>query len=512
MYLFLYTLFFSLSTNYPHILWLFSFVFLIPLLFLLWKTTALSKTIILKIFLILFLSGLFSVLYFLSAYPLLWLNITDPFIAWGIIFFIWFLFSISFSIPTLLWFLSIYFLKKRYRLNFFNFSILSALIWVLSEYVRTFLFSLVLYGNESVFGTDYTYYSLGYLAPSIPILKNLLMYGGIYFVSFFLILINHLLFWLIFQRDKIQKISALFFSLLVFVVFILSYYGKILQDKENHKVSNISVYITNTSIPSSLNPSKEKAELALEIEKKISSESDSKKESLLVLPENFNFFSKNSDSLPSLSVIGSASAKNGFNFYFFKQETQKIFYSQKMILMPVAEYELLSIKLLRQIIPSLNTINESKKLTQKRGSNAGVFEFNQGLYFGGTICSENISPHIYREAVNQGANFFVHTGSHAPFRGSKILAYQSLPINRTRALEYGRFFISSVNYGDSMVISDRGEILSYIKNDQTEKYQIKNILIAPHSYTTFYSLHGDWIVVLSTFYLIIFFLFKRRNT
>jgi apolipoprotein N-acyltransferase len=209
--------------------------------------------------------------------------------------------------------------------------------------------------------------------------------------------------------------------------------------------------------------------------------------------------------------IGTTASSSGQILYFNEFENQKKYYTSKNILMPIGDYRLWwTDLLLKQTQTEKWFSGYIKRYEVKKNLPHNLYhDSDSPLVIVGTVCSDNISPYIYRNATNQGANLLVNIASHAPFRGSALLSRQTISINTTRALETGRYFVTSANFDKSTVIDDRGKIIYSSTGEDLVSF--KTVKAKLKTYTTPYTKFGNYILYLSLLLLVFFWRRQTKN-
>ena len=127
-----------------------------------------------------------------------------------------------------------------------------------------------------------------------------------------------------------------------------------------------------------------------------------------------------------------------------------------------------------------------------------------GVRAGVAICFESVFPYIAREEARRGANLLIVLSNDAWYPTSAE-PEQHLANAVLRAVETGLPVIRCGNNGGTLVIRPDGRIDSVLPTPGTERPEIRRgraagILNVPVSTTpalTFYTRHGDWLVVLA---------------
>ena len=502
---FLSSFFISLAMCFPQTLSFLSIFFLIPILFYIDKNKLdfSKKKEVIKAWLMMFVFGflfaIFSSFWFFDTYPLDWLNgINNIFFSLVIIFSILFIYSFIIAIPISFWILLIYKFKKE---NILVNAFLGASFWVLLEYFRYWFSVLSVYGNQLFWGPHYTNYSLAYSSYNIFFIKDLIPVGGIYLASFIIILINYFIYYLLFKINKDNKKLIIALGIFMFVVISSSFlYMKSLR-ATGYKIVEVSV--GNTYLLPGINfisqGYREKTSFNLVSEIK-------NKDGIVIIPENLNiikpFLNSKDDSKVELIkrnnlIIGSSNFGDYFAMYFFNPQNGDVKYYPKQLLMPVGEYSISWMRFLIKLTNNKEWIDTYDNIEHFAKKGDGIFVYKDeksGALISGGLCSENISPYIYRDETRSGANMLLNVASHGPFHGSPLLFRQTVAINTVRALENGRYLVTATNKDKSFVITDDGNVQDI--STSTKEYSYFNSQVKLKEYITPYVKYGDYVVLL----------------
>ena len=165
---------------------------------------------------------------------------------------------------------------------------------------------------------------------------------------------------------------------------------------------------------------------------------------------------------------------------------------RKMVLVPFGEYA-----------PLRSLIRWSAAIATPRrdivpGDQFTLFKIGR-ITFGATICWESLFPDLFRQFVNQGAQFMVNAGNEAWF-GETAAPSQFFAMTVFRAVENHVAIARAENTGISAFIGPDGRILGRIerggKNLFVEGFLTQDVPL--RSDLTFYTRYGDlfvWIVM-----------------
>ena len=274
----------------------------------------------------------------------------------------------------------------------------------------------------------------------------------------------------------------------------------------------LSAIVLQTSFPSSRNngDQEKKSAAVLAFLKKLEP-----KKSLIVLPENIDLTSASlENSIVTNSYIGSYTGKHGYQMYYFHPDIPNTQFTQKQLLMPLGEYAL---PWLEQLVRAtgnpewISNITLPNEYQPSKGQGTRLFysPHDSNLVIGGTLCSENISPLLYRQQVFGGALLLVHSASLGPFHGSALLSRQMLAINTARALENGRYYLSAVNNGRSAIISDTGKFTLPEKTNSDTSIAMLTATLPTLSYHTPHVILGDILSPIAILFITLVILWKN---
>lgn len=500
---------FSLSyTN--NLFWLVGMFFLVPLIKFIYKAKNKKEL----------LFGLFVFSFFSYSFLMSWLWSADVF-SWTGISSFWFgkllvLFYINYFVLLVgvLPFMVFFYLFYKFKKNSFVDILFFSSLWVSMEWLRTFIYSVVNYGNESLLGSHSTFCFIGYLLGSNYNLLQLAQFGGVYLLSFLVIVVNFLIYWNFFKSKINFKIGLLFF---LFFIIIL-YFPLGIFEEERSRETKVSILQTKNESFFETTYQKEQEKFKI-YEKLLSGIKESNyNPNIIVFPEDTrftqdlinqkkvgsyyqNFFGNHKpEMIIDSSRIRDKNDKVKLRLYYYDLINRSIDKYDKILLTPGGEY-------LPQTFLSFFKITGLGSWS--KGISADKYtkgeDYSTGRYgeseIGGIFCFEIISPEITRKMTKNGANLFVNPASHASFNENKILYNQILNMTKVRAVENNRYFIQAGNYIPSSVISNKGRVKStgYIGggflNEEVNLLDNKTI----------YSRFGNWVVFIAGILLLIFF-------
>lgn len=378
-------------------------------------------------------------------------------------------------------------------------------IWVVGEFVRSYLYSIFTWGPEAIIGAHWNFANLGFAAIDTP-LGFASRIVGLFGLSFIVVAINIALFNLIYKKYTRSLI-------IILTCFLIALFG---SSFFNSKQPSISIaYVQLKEYSTDYGPR------LIEI---IKSSSKNTTPDILVLPEEsqFHLLSPTERSEITEAVFGNS---NGYIIttafsntpsgrqipvlQYFDTKGRIISTQQKNFLIPVGEYLPLALETVMNISGNSEAITAHKQTRlHKRGEKPESPVYINETSIGALACSGVLSPYLYRDLANQGAEVFVNSAALDIFAKSDIYYDQTQNIVRFQAIANGRPFVHSAMGGDSYILDSRGNYLTYSKPRELA-YRVSNI--TPSSRQTIYTKLGEYFVPLSLLLLLGFYLNKKFN-
>jgi apolipoprotein N-acyltransferase len=389
--------------------------------------------------------------------------------------------------------------------------LLAPLFWTALEWVR-----LVITGQ--------LWNAVGYSQAYHPLLIQPANWGGVYAVSFLILLINSAIALFLIERTRRTIVIPIALALLMLLVIWISPFLVTLSKFSEASVVNVVALQPN--VP--MKPIKSLAEtsellqrhwtLSAEALKSLPDDNSARRVIWPESPMNFtyasdktfqaqlaNFAKENRTSLILNSL--EPAAANGFynSALLINEEGRLISQYDKIRLMPFGEYVPLP-----QWLPGASLISgivgdftpgEKYTLFPFGDRRAGVF-----------ICIESAYPSIARSLTSEGADVLINI-SNDGYLGPTAVMRQHLANVIFRAVENGRPVIRVTNTGLTAKIDAGGEI-----QEQTAPFQVDVRVwkVRPSMIgTTFYTRHGDLFVHICTamtFLIFIALLFSRKRS
>jgi len=377
------------------------------------------------------------------------------------------LFSLMALIYAVFFLIYFYLQQNLFTNNKFS-PFLFALCWTTMEIIRYYLLSFFPLGN------------LSYTQAEFVSFIQLAEIGGIWIVSFILVLVNGLLFQFIFQKKfkDIFLIVILFLIIFSFSNFKEQPYLQNIKAKNGYR--NIEVGIITTKIDQ--NQKWTLKQLDQNIELTLDALSDLKEAELIIAPETnitFDFYAnkdyrkeflkkiaaKAESPIQIGSLAGRDSTKGRYNSSFLISESGEIIsrYDKKLLLYFGETYPFL--ELLNRFTPyNFSSLNAGQENVLFRIKN---------LKWKTVICSEILYPSFVKAKAAE-FDFIVNQTNEAWFNNNRLLKNIMWQAAVFRAVENRVSVIKTGNYSYNGIIYPSGEYKKVLSN---ENYHLFNLII-----------------------------------
>ncbi len=366
--------------------------------------------------------------------------------------------------------------------------LLTAVSWVGIEYLR---FRLMTY---------FPFGFIGYTQVDFNTLLQLTDIGGVFLISFIIILINIYLYKVVFLREKK---SILAFLIIIFIIFSTGIYKNNQFDIDNMESLNTGIVQTRVAQEDKWLPENIRYNLNFIIDH--SKEVDNT--DIIITPESsltFDiirnsyyreiFFDKINDVdtdiiIGSQSIIDNVQEKYNSSFLITADNNIEQRYN-KNELVPFGER-----------IPLNNLVNLITGMNMRSlasGDQYTIFETDFASWLI-VICSEILNPEYVRNRVNEAE--FIVTQSNEAWFGITNLQEQMWTAARFRAVENRKSVVKAGNYAYSGVINPDGKI-EMIKGVENKGSFVSSLYL--NRGNTFYQKWGDLIGAFSLFIIFMF--------
>ncbi len=382
---------------------------------------------------------------------------------------------------------------KLYEISVLNAFILAGLV-VLFEYLRGFILGGFPWGLLGA--SQYRFLDLIQAADI----------GGVYLISFLVVLVNYALFALFADYRRAWPVEAV--VLVIFLSFLV--YGHLERQKDWPGMP-FEVGLIQGNIPQDIKWDKAFKQASLKRYFELSEKAIRHGAQILIWPETaipFYFFpdqglgckiiawSQTHQALllfgaPRLSLYQDRIEIHNSLFLVAKGRIKGVYDKQHLV--PFGEYVPLE-----NVFPFLRTFAVASG-DYRPGPNGGPLRLSRHKVFGPLICFESIFPWLARKQVQKGATVLVVVTNDAWF-GRSAGPYQHFAQAVFRAIENRRYVLRAANTGISGVISPTGEILCATKLEETTAPCAKAGFL---SYLTVYTKYGTFFPLFYLFWAVL---------
>lgn len=380
-------------------------------------------------------------------------------------------------------------------LSKWTFAVLPA-IWVVSEYLRSVLFSVITYGPNGSIGQFWNFGVLGFGAGVTPLGFGARLVG-LFGLSFVLVAINLSVFWLMHKRWKLP--------VLVFVATILlSVFGWAMFNTPSGSDVSISIIQLAPTDDNSLT-----TDYQTELNNIMSLQNISQSSiDMLLLPEYSEFFISggksasdiadqymvpNGGAITSINSQDTANPSNDLVVYNRVGEITSM--HQKQFLIPLGEFMPYIIEALLRATGQSEAL-EINKTTQniKRGDKKEPPVIVASRTVGALACSGAIAPELYRSMVIQGAEVLTNSASLGTFTYAPLYHAQTRQMARFNAIANARPYIQASTGAYSYAIDQNGKFVFRTTKTGLNHQQIN---VETNKNLTWYSRLGEWVALVS---------------
>ncbi len=447
---------------------------ILPLLLLVYKTST-PKTALWRSLAAGSIFFLAHISWFLSAAPLTWAGISDPFISSAVAISVWMASAAVLGLFTGFFGLAL----KLIPIQSWWFA--APALLSLTEYLRAWGFGIWWMGQESLLGPHWTFGALGYGSIHVGSLLNLSKLFGLYGLTFILAIPSVFFFyiflsWLGEEITPALKKSALLLAVIIVAIISFGLYSGYFrpQTASPSKIKQVALIQSNFPSEFQFTPASflTRAKTNWENVKRIKSANPGVE--LIVLPEGSlvtNTWNENVVSMlqeisggKSLTLIDAAKVElnqpSPSRVYHIKSGVGLAAYNDKEFLIPGGEYLSYWGLWLARLWGAREWLNQYAQSHELKAGSAPPPKLDGRKQENGVlICSGAISPPLYYELSRSGAGVLVNTASLSIFKGNPLFLAQSEAMLRFIAASSDRYFLQAANGGLNYIINNRGEIV-----------------------------------------------------
>lgn len=378
-------------------------------------------------------------------------------------------------------------------------------MWVLMEYILNHIL------------TGFGWGSLGYTQWNNLYVAQLASLGSVYAVSFFIVLINTLVYEVINNRNRIVIAAPAAIAVLALGIAMPLWGSTRMEEPDTS--SSLRVGVIQPSFSLDVKWSREFRTHMLDTQERLTGLAVSEGAQLVVWPESalyrclvdeIDAVSRIVQSYGIYLLTGSNHYESTgpsldddflfFNSAFLIDPTGKILGRyDKRHLAPFGEYVPLQwlLPFVDKIVPQISDFDPGDRVT--------IFEID-GRRFAVLICFENSFPHVVRDAGKLRPHFLVQLTNDGWF-GQTSQPEQDMAISVFRAIENGASLIRCTNTGISCFVDPWGRISGIVESYQGGTVFVRGISVetvstVPHN--TFYKSYGDlWVMACGVLFAIV---------
>ncbi|HKR14105.1 MAG TPA: apolipoprotein N-acyltransferase [Pyrinomonadaceae bacterium] len=327
-------------------------------------------------------------------------------------------------------------------------------------------------------------------------------WGGVYAVSFLIVVINAVIVLVIVKRTLRSAVATFFIVMAVLLVIMVSKIGPV-TPQDSDPVMSVCVVAVQPNVPMTLVKSVEEMKLLLErhlslSKKGLESCTGAYERRLVIWPESpMNFTYSNARVFQELVTQFSLENNTYLLFNSLEPAPDDGSYNSALLIngnAPITQYDKIRLMPFGEYVPLPQWLPGASLITGLVGEFTpgnkytlmGVGNYRAGVF----ICIESAYPWIARRMTNEGADLLINI-SNDGYLGPTAVMRQHLANAIFRAVENGRPLLRVTNTGISADITAGGKI-----EDQTEPFQpdVRVWRYFPADVRTSYTRHGDWFV------------------
>lgn len=370
--------------------------------------------------------------------------------------------------------------------------------WLLSEYIKFYLFSLVFFGPGASMGPYWNFGTLGLSIAETPLIfwSRLL---GLFGIGFLVCFINLAILQTIQKKISVKKL-ALFASIVIIGAFGLN---KAFTSSDKEIVVSVlqkeryGVFYTDSFV-------------------KLLTQAQPPKADLFVAPENSQFFALFGETEKKLAelllkpdgLIVAANYKIGLEqkeeIIYRNAEGDLISRQEKTLLVPNGEFLPFILEKALILNRQDNIVRKFKARNQlKKGDVAEKTIFHNDIGYGALSCSAVTTPFFYRKLAKQNADVLINSASQGLISDSRSFHEQIKRFAVFHAVANNKPFVQSASGGYSYLVSADGKLFPENAFDKPIATKMLTFFIKLPKTKTPYSHLGEWTWLISLVILIV---------
>jgi len=414
-------------------------------------------------------SGGAGIWWFWGTLPFDWVGLQFKSLQWYFVLAAWGEVTLTFALVTAI------FAALMWRLRSLPFlPIVLALLWIAMEEARMWGFALLTYGPRSLMGPHFSSQALGYALAENHYLLQLAEGGGIYFLDFVVALMGGVLAAILLMRRipglKLKWGAAASAGILALILLVPLFHHS------NAPTGNaLRVTLVTTDLP--LTPTLVDTTIFEDTLRQVASESPAP--DVVVFPEEYRlekaFPDASSKTAFYQSILGSrdmllldshhtqAKGKGvDTTLAFENARGETLGTYSKRFLMPAGEYMPWVLTTAFSLLPDHGVANWTGHLATATPAYTDLTAVPfKGWRLGALICSDFLSPHLYRElATKSHADILLNLANPAWFHHSRLLYWKTVEISKVHAVQNRAYFLQATNGSPSFAIDPSGELMA----------------------------------------------------
>lgn len=384
------------------------------------------------------------------------------------------------------------------------------MLWIVAEYARAVLFSIVSLGPDGRVGPYWTFGDLGYYLASTP-LAFIARFGGMYLLSGIVVLLIVASYQSWKKRNwkplgPVLGVLALV-SFLAWVTYLPSDGAKITVGAVRYPYKDTPTVLSKDVY--SLFPTQARRDI-----------------DALVLPEYSHFYEDEPEADKSIiqplmkqddSLVIHSARENveglGHNMLTFQSADGTVLNQQKKwFVVPAGEY----VPYIYQVILAYAgqerlLLNFNAQKSVNRGDRIEEPYTYNGVRFGAHACSGVIAPDFYNQLAMQGSDIFTNSAALDTMGISPLFHLEGEQMNRLAAIAHAKPFVQAAKGGPAYILDKDGRQMAYT---YAKEGGLVTASVQTNRTKTLYGWLGDWIVYVSivgTVYLLIAQVRPRRK-
>lgn len=503
------------------LLWPLALVGLAPLLLAI-TSPAISRkrAFVLGMFTGLVLYGIALWAIFWSVLPLDWLGIFDLPFQLVLVTVGWFMTVLGFALWTGIFAL----VYSRISNNSWHDILTASALWIITEYVGAWWFSIQNLGPGSIAGPHFALAFIGNVLAADSALVQIAWVGGVYALSAIVVATGAVVYRVVHGEGQERRMIGIiaFTSLAIWLV------GHIIlaQLPDQGGGQRIRIAAISTQEPAAFTSTPRQGAARLELIRSFLPKT--RGADIVAFPEGSDFLTlmrepapaKMKPALRSLYAettlpvfIDSGSAYSSNGTLRSRAEAYDIAagvseFQDKRFLLPDGEYVPTYVRAWVSAVgrgEALNAILDQHGLTP--GDDVRPLTA-ASTSIGVLFCNEAMSPVLYRSLARQGAGVFVNVASHGWFHGSRLVANQMLNVAIIRAVESRRWYVQASNVAPSFALDPYGRIATSSVWGTTGVIEVS---VETRNDATPYGYLGPWAVWLAASALLVIFVPRRKR-